>query len=66
MKICRHHLVDAREVGKIGEEDRDAHRMVETTAGRGCDRLEIVEHAHNLRIDAIDHLHAVRIESDLA
>src|SRR5262249_5187097 len=35
-------------------------------AGRGRDRGEVAEHTGRLRIDTLDHLHARRIEADLA
>src|SRR5262245_56218462 len=64
--VLRHDLVDAREMGEIGQVYRHAHRVIEAQARGVGHRGEVAEHAVGLRFDALGALHGRGIEADLA
>ncbi len=64
-EVLGHDLVELGEVTEIGKVDIQLDHVGQAAAGGLGDRLEVLEYAVNLGLDALDHLHGGRVQADL-
>jgi len=65
-EVLRHDFIDAREMCEVCEIHGELHGVIEPASRFIGDGLQIVEHAMDLCIDAVNKLHGRRIQSDLS